>query len=123
MTFPFPYGGITVTVERGTADRFNDVTYSDHHTISNCYDYPSGSDEASPNVGISDARSLLVPSGSDVQATDRIVLHAPGSATPPPVNSPERRAVTYQVIGRPKDWTHAMTGWHPGMSVDLQRIS
>jgi hypothetical protein len=123
MTYPFPYGGITVTVERPTFDRFNDATYVEHHTIPDCIEFPSGSTEAAPNVGISDLRSLLIPAGSDVLAIDRIVFHQPGSLTPPAAGTALRRANTYQVIGRPKDWIHAMTGWHPGQTVDLEKIT
>jgi hypothetical protein len=123
MTFPFPYGGITVTVERPTYDRFNDVSGWAYHTIEECVDYPTGSDEAQPNVGISDQRTLLVPPEADIQATDRVVLHEPGEATPPPLNSALRRKQTYSVLGVPKDWVHAMTGWHPGKTVELERVT
>jgi hypothetical protein len=102
MTFPFPYGGITVTVERPTYDRFNDVSGWAYHTIEECVDYPTGSDEAQPNV---------------------VVLHEPGEATPPPLNSALRRKQTYSVLGVPKDWVHAMTGWHPGKTVELERVT
>lgn len=122
MTFPFPYGGITVTVERPTFDRFNDAVYTAHHTIDGCVEYPATSDEVAQNVGISDVRSLLAPAGSDIEATDRVVLHDPGSPTPP-TNDTLRRAATYQVLGKPKDWTHAMTGWRPGMSVVIQKVA
>ena len=122
MTFPFPYGGITVTVERATYDRFNDATYSDHHKVEGCVEYPSGSTETGQNVGISDLRSLIAPPGADIRALDRIVFHDPGAANPPP-SGPLRAAATYQVVGRPKDWTHAVTGWHPGMSVDLEKMT
>lgn len=123
MTFPFPYGGITITIERPTFDRYNDATYAEHHTIENCSEYPATSDEGVMNTGVTDVRSLLAPSGSDIQPTDRVVLHAPDSSTPPPAGSAARRAATYQVLGRPKDWVHAMTGWAPGMSVVLQKVT
>lgn len=123
MTFPFPYGGISVTIERPSFDRFNDATYTPSHVIEDCVEYPSGSTEGSPNVGITDARTLLAPSGSDILATDRVVFHDPGSADPPAVGTPERRAATYQVVGRPKDWEHAITGWTPGMTVELERVT
>ncbi len=123
MTFPFPYGGITITVERPVYNRYNDVDHYDEHTIENCTEYPSGSDEASPNVGVSDARTLLVPSGSDIQALDRIVLHNGDDPTPPAKGTPQRGAATYNVVGRPKDWTHAMTGWQPGMTLDIEKVT
>lgn len=123
MTFPFPYGGISVTIERPTFDRFNDATYDEHHTIEGCIEYPSGSTEGPMNTGVTDVRTLLVPAGADVEATDRVVLHQPGSDTPPAAGTAERRAATYQVVGLPKDWIHAMTGWHPGISVDIQKVT
>lgn len=122
MTFPFPYGGITVTIERSTFDRFNDATYSPHHTIENCLDYPATTSEGPMNTGVTDVRTLLVPGGSDVQATDRVVIHSPGSATPPAVGTVARREATYSVVGRPKDWVHAMTGWNPGMTVEISKV-
>ena len=122
MTFPFPYGGITITVERPVYNRFNDVDHYDEHTIENCNEYPASSDETTENVGIRDARTLLVPSGGDVTAVDRIVLHNRDSPTPPAKGTPERAAATYQIVGRPKDWTHAMTGWNPGMTVTLESV-
>lgn len=123
MTFPIPYGGITVTVERATYGRFNDPTYAAHHVVEGCLEYPSGSTEGAANTGVSNARSLIAPPGADIGPTDRVVLHMPGSATPPVAGTPERRAATFQVVGYPKDWVHPMTGWHPGMSVDLERVT
>lgn len=124
MTFPIPYGGITITVERPTYDRFNDPTYTEHHIIRGCLEYPSGSEEVSgQNVGITTTRSLIVPAHSDVLATDRVVLHEANSPTPPAQDSPLRHANTYQVKGTPKDWVHPMTGWSPGMSVILENVS
>lgn len=121
MTFPFPYGGITVTVVRPVYDRFNDATWTDIHDIAGCQEYPATTSESSSNVGIRDVRTLLVPGGSDVKATDRIVLWEDGATAKP--TGELRKRMTYNVIGRPKDWTHAMTGWNPGMSVELERVS
>lgn len=129
MTFPVPYGGITITIERPVYDRFNDATYTEHHKIQNCLEYPSGSEEGSlsaeggDNSAITTSRALIVPASSDILAVDRVVLHQPGEIDPPIAGSPLRRASTYQVIGEPKDWVHAMTGWRPGMSVVLQKVA
>lgn len=124
MTFPVPYGGITVTIERPVYNRYNDVESWSYFTIDNCIEYPSGSTEGSGNTGISDLRTLIVPPDADVKATDRVVLHARGSATPPgAVGTPERRAATYSVNGVPKDWIHVFTGWHPGKTVELQKVT
>lgn len=103
---PLPYGGITVTVQRATVDRFNDKVYADHHTIDGCLEYPTGSDEQG-GVTVTDRRTLLVPSGSDVVPSDRIKLGG----------------VPFQVDGLPTDWVDPFTGWSPGMSVSLMRVS
>jgi hypothetical protein len=105
MTIPLPYGGISVTVQRATFDRFNDATYVDHHTIDGCLEYPTGSTEN--NMAVTDSRVLLVPTGSDIVPTDRVKLGP----------------LTYQVQGLPKDWTDPFTGWQPGMQVTLERVS
>lgn len=101
---PLP-GGITVTVQRPTFDRFNDATYSDHHTISGCVEYPNESPEVGPAVW--DNRALLVPPGSDIQHTDRVVMGG----------------VVYQVNGQPKEWVDPVSGWNPGTQAYLTRVT
>lgn len=105
MTLPLAVGGISVTVQRATIDRFNDAAYADHHVIDGCLEYPTSSTEV--NAAVTDARMLLVPSGSDIVPTDRIRLGG----------------LLYQVEGLPKDWVDPFTGWAPGMQVTLERVS
>ena len=98
-------GGIQVTVQRATFDRYNDATYADHHVIDGCIEYPTGSTEQ--NLAVTDSRTLLAPAHSDILPTDRISLGG----------------LLYQVQGLPKDWVDPFTGWSPGMQVTLERVS
>jgi hypothetical protein len=124
MTFPFPYGGIRVTVEQPTYDRFNDVSGWTYRTIDDCVDYPDTTAEGQLNSAVVNERTLLVPAdATPPTAVDRVVLHAPGEADPPLLNTALRRAQTYSVVGVPKEWIHAMTGWKPGTTVQLQRVT
>lgn len=102
---PLPYGGMAVDVERAVYDRFNDATYTFSHTLFGCLEFPVESTEEANSV--TDRRRLLAPSGSDVRATDRIKI----------------RGLAYQVNGLPKDWIDPLTGWAPGMQVDLVRVT
>lgn len=96
---------VQVTVQRASFNRFNDAAYVDHHTISDCIEYPTGSTEQ--DMAVTDSRTLLVPSGSDIVPTDRIRLNG----------------LLYQVEGLPMDWEDPLTGWRPGMQVRLERVS
>lgn len=99
------FGSLTVTVERSTTDRYNDATFAAHHTISGCLEYPNESTEI--EQAVTDVRTLLCPSGSDIIPTDRIRLGG----------------LIYQVDGLPKDWVDPYSGWAPGMQVKLRRVS
>lgn len=105
MTLPLPYGGISVTVQRAEYDRWNDATYTDHHVIGGCLEYPAGSVES--DNAMTDNRMLLAPIGSDIKHTDRIKM----------------RGLTFQVEGLPKEWVDPFTGWAPGMEVVLRRVT
>ena len=105
MTLPLPHGGISITVQRATYSRFNDATYTDHHDISGCIEYPQESTEA--DAAVTDNRVLLVPHASDIVATDRVRMNG----------------LLYQVQGLPQDWADPFTGWTPGMRVFLERVS
>jgi hypothetical protein len=105
MSLPLSYGGISVTVQRATFDRFNDATYVDHHVIDGCLEYPTGSDER--DQAVTDNRTLLVPIGSDIVPSDRVKLGG----------------LLFQVQGLPTAWADPFTGWSPGKSVNLERVS
>lgn len=104
MSLPLS-GGLTVTIQRAVYDRYNDAVYADHHTIGGCLEYPTGSTEV--GAAVTDRRTLLVPDDSDVLPSDRIVLGG----------------LIYQVDGLPTNWNDPFTGWSPGMSVSLMRVS
>ena len=107
---PFPYG-VTVTVQRGTRQKYGDITYADHHTIDGCALAPRYSSEVNDNrnatiVGF----SLFGPpqSGdSRVFAGDRI-------------KTPDGNV--YSVIGESASWTSPLTGWSPGFEAALERV-
>jgi hypothetical protein len=119
---PWPFG-VTVTIQRATPNRFNDNTYADHHQIPGCIEYPTATtEEGTTNTHVTDNRELLLPPGSDILATDRVLLHPLGVAIVAP-DDPIRRTNIYQVLGGAKDWQNPFTGWHPGMQVSLERIT
>lgn len=105
MSLPLANGGISVTVQRATYDRYNDATYADHHTIDGCLEYPNDSTEA--DVAVTDSRTLLTPVDADIIPTDRILMGG----------------LLYQVQGLPKAWADPFTGWAPGKQVSLERVS
>jgi len=105
VTLPLSHGGVTITVQRATFDRFNDATYTDHHDIAGCIDYPQDSTEV--DSAVTDRRVVLVPHASDILPTDRVKLGT----------------LVYQVQALPKDWTDPFTGWQPGMQVVLERVT
>lgn len=126
---PLPFGGVRITVQRTTFDKLNDPTYTDHHQIDGCVEFAgtsvtgrgskSGTEDS--NV-VTDSRTLYAPSGSDILATDRILIHPLGVDLIPANDRATRRTNAYQVDGRPTDWTHGLTGWRPGMELVLRRI-
>lgn len=94
-----------MTVQRASFDKYNDATYVDHHVIDGCLEYPTSSSE--DDRAVTDSRTLLVPSGSDVTPMDRIRM----------------KGLLYQVYGLPMDWVDPFTGWAPGMQVILERVN
>jgi hypothetical protein len=120
--------GFRITVQRGTQDRFTDMTYVDHHQIDGCVEYPTGStEEGLTNAHLTNQRELLVPYGSDILATDRILYHPQDPVTglyPATIaaNDPIRKTNTFNVVGDPKNWQNPFTGWQAGMQVSLERI-
>lgn len=109
MTSAFPYG-ITVTVQRQAEDRFGNFTTASEHPVGPCgIDY-TGSSETSqtPSDTVNRQATLYVPAGADLTATDRVVL-PDGSR--------------WSVVGHTADFTSPMTGWNPGMTVQLQQVS
>ena len=104
MTIPL-VAPTTITIQRATFDRFNDATYTDHHDVTGCIEYPTASTEA--DMAVTDRREVLAPTGADVLATDRVKMDG----------------LIYQVIGKPKDWIDPFTGWTPGVQISLERVA
>lgn len=108
----FPYG-ITVTVQRGTTDRYGDMTWTDHHDVHPCAVAWRGTptEETDRRDAATFSMTLLAPPGADVGYDDRIKL-------------PDGEV--WQVDGPPADWSryrHPMTGWQPpGMEIVLKRV-
>lgn len=108
---PFPFG-TTVTVQRGTREKFGDIVYADHHTIAGCALAPRYSTELTDNqnqviVGF----SLFGPpqtGDNRVFADDRI-------------KTPDGN--TYRVVGEAAEWFHPITGWNPGFEAALERVT
>jgi len=117
--------GVRVTVIRVVIDDWNDEKLTDSHQIDGCIEYRAGSTETTSGGQdvLSDYRTLLAPPGSDITYTDRVLIHPPGVDLVPAGDTATRKANTYQVNGRPVDWTNPLTGWSPGMQVDLVRIA
>lgn len=127
---PLPFGGIRITVQRSSYDEFNDPTYTDHHQIDGCVDFTGtsvtgrgGRTGTEQNNVVTDSRTLYAPPGSDIQDSDRVLIHPPGVALIPTDAAGQilRRKIAYQVE-RPVDWTHGLTGWRPGMELVLRRV-
>lgn len=106
MTLPLDHGGVTIVIQRGTPDRFNDRVFADVATIPGCLEYPAGSTE-NQGGAVTDERVVLAPSGSDIRASDRVKMNG----------------LIYQVQGVPKDWEDPFTTWAPGMQVSLVRVT
>lgn len=94
-----PYSGEAVLLDWDNAAELS---------IEGCGFDPGGSSEPTQ-----DARNAVVtkptvyaPAGVDVVAGDRIVV----------------RGVTYAVEGTPADWRHPMTGWRPGLVINLKGV-
>lgn len=108
MTFPY---GETVTRQRGVAvtDPYSGEatgtswTTPDELDIDGCGVADGGSLEPLENArnAVDSDFDVIMPSGSDVLATDRLVV----------------RGLTCEVAGRPFDWSSPLTGWQPGMVV------
>ncbi len=112
----FPYGE-TVTRLRGTpvedpySGEETDLDWSNPAAleIPGCAFDPGSSDEPlaqGRNAVITQPR-LFVAAGVDVTARDRLVV----------------RGRTWQVDGDPADFRHPMTGWHPGVVINLKAVN
>lgn len=108
---PFQHGR-SITVNRRTAsgvdDRGNATYTTTTASIHGCGIYPRnlGDVTGDGRDGVTIGLTVLAPADSDVLITDQIVVDG----------------LTYRLVGAPSNWTHPMTGWRPGMQLDLERV-
>lgn len=107
--FPF---GITVTVERpGGVNEYGQELPGTSHTIEGCGWWPQGSAEIVNGQDVVTTQDrIMAPFGSDVLPVDSIVLN----------DSPKKSDTRYRVDGKPTDWDSPLTGWQPGMVINLK---
>jgi len=94
----------TIAVVRQVLDRFGDEASNTTHTIDGCAVWPVTTTENIINVDIVNWTMVaLVPTGSDVLATDRIAY----------------QGTIYDVVGQPTNWRSYLTGHKPGIELHL----
>jgi hypothetical protein len=115
MVIPYPE---TVTVVRVTTDNFGDTTTGTTFDVPGCIIYPRVA-KAATNVNrggnettvaediVTFGLSVLMPPGTDVLATDRVVA----------------RGTTYEVDGNPTNWSSPLSNFQPGCEVLLKRVT
>lgn len=107
--------GITVTVQRRTADIVGDGAWVDDHTESGCaVNWLTGLKADRPADPIDDrrqtsvaAQEVYMPAGADILRTDRIKL-PDGSI--------------YRVREIPQAWDSPYSGWTPGIVVSVRGV-
>lgn len=94
-----PYSGAE------TADWSNPTTYF----VPGCAVYPRFSDEpvAVDRMAVRSGFTILMPPGTDVRRTDRVSF---------------RSVADREVDGEPFDYRHPMTGWRPGVAVNVKGV-
>jgi hypothetical protein len=107
--------GQTVTVYRpGGADAFGDSLPGESHTVAGCAIWQSSSvEDTQGRDTVVTAKTLVVPNGADIVATDRVYLPGDDQAKP----------ARWQVDADPHRWHSPLTGWEPGTVVALQRVT
>ena len=61
-------------------------------------------DEA--RAAVMDGFTLYLPEGGDIISADRVRV----------------RGGIYRVTGQPQDWRSPLTGWHPGVVINIERV-
>lgn len=111
----FPHG-ITVTVMRMVEDKFGGYTAGPTHQVGPCgFEATGGSGrpgsrerDTETSDTVTRIALLYMPPGADVRPTDRVIL-------------PD--ATTWQVVGDIATFSSPFTGWTPGTTVQLQRVT
>lgn len=103
-------GQITVTVVRGTRDRYGDLGATTRHTVDGCVVVPGSSSEkyGDGSDQVTSALSVYAPPGADVTAQDAVTV--PGYSG------------TWQVVGDPQTWP-VPTAWRFGTEIHLVKIA
>jgi hypothetical protein len=57
-------------------------------------------------AAIQDGFTLYLPEGGDITSADRVRV----------------RGGIYRVTGQPQDWVSPLTGWHPGLVINVERV-
>lgn len=106
--FGLPFG-ITVTVQRQAEDRFGNFTTTGEHQVGPCAFEPTPSQELTEQrETVTRNARLFVPPGADIQPTDRVLL-PDGSR--------------WSVSGDVLQFANPFTGWTPGGTVQLERVT
>jgi hypothetical protein len=85
-----------------------DWTHVDELAVDDCVLYPAGASAEQVDVGRDQAvqtLTLLAPAGTDLTPLDRV----------------RARGATYDVDGWPFEYRSPLTGWRPGVQVNLVR--
>lgn len=112
---PYPE---TVTVVRVATDKFGDRTDGATHDVSGCAVYPrmakaavsitrSVGETTSADDIVAFGLGVLMPPGSDVLATDRVIV----------------QGNEYEVDGNPTAWSSPLSNFQPGIEVLLKRVT
>jgi hypothetical protein len=99
----------TVTLVRrtkGAPDALgNDTWTTSASTVQGVYVPGTSTEQIQAKDTLVVQASVLLPAGTSLRYVDSVVIGG----------------VTFDVDGEPIDWTHPMTGWRPGVQVNLRR--
>lgn len=105
MSYPF---GKTATIIPQTRDQYGDRTAGASTDVDGCaiWQTPGVEIAVGEDTVIYDL-TMLAPSGTTVNATDRVTVDS----------------ITYEVVGQPIAWISALTGHKPGVEVHLRKVA
>jgi hypothetical protein len=105
---PFTRPVTVVKRTRGLPDAFGNDTWTTSASVVRGVFAPGASVEQIQGQDTLVTQPIVyLPAGTDVTHLDAVVVDG----------------VTYEVDGSPSDWTHALTGWRPGIEVRLRRAT
>jgi len=105
----FGAGGITVTIQHQAEDKFGNFTTTDEVPVGPCaIDFTATTEPTiEPQDTVGQNAMLYAPPGSDIRATDRVLL-------------PD--GTRWSVIGNVAPFVNPFTGWSPGTTAQIQRV-